>query len=105
MASEPAEDIQTSSALISAVMIDGTAYYLSQGSRIPNQEIEPDQTHTAYIEAEVSLGTFPQKDGESSYAPEGTPYVKYGSGYALKIDEYGWTFFLTWEECLEEQGK
>ncbi|HBA48679.1 MAG TPA: hypothetical protein DCZ91_12950 [Lachnospiraceae bacterium] len=105
MGSELTEDIQTPNALIPAVMIDGTVYYLSQGSPIPDQEIEPDQTDTGYVESEVSLGTFPQKDGESNYAPAGTPYVKYGNGYALKTDEYGWSYFLTWKERLEEQGQ
>lgn len=97
--SEAPED-QTPTASIPAVMIDGTIYYLSQGRLIPDKEIELDQI--GYTESEVSLDTFPERDGESNYAPAGTQYVKYGNGYALKLEEYGWSLFLTWEERLEE---
>ena len=87
--SESAEGSQVPSALIPAVMIDGVTYYLSQGYPIPDEEITLDQVD--YTESEVSLGKFPEKDKESNYAPAGTPYVKYGKGYALKMEESGWT--------------
>lgn len=86
---------------IPAIMIDGTIYYLSQGFNIPDEEINTDQIY--YTKSLVSA--CPEKDGESNYALEGTPYVKYGNGYALKIDKYGWTLFLTWEERLIELHK
>lgn len=101
MSSESGGDSQVPSALIPAVMIDGTIYYLSQGYPISDQEINPDQAD--YTIGEVPPGTFPENDGESNYAPEGTAYVKYGNGYALKIERYGWTLFLTWEDRLAEE--
>ncbi|MCI9221533.1 MAG: hypothetical protein HFH94_17820 [Lachnospiraceae bacterium] len=97
--SESAESSQVPSALIPAVMIDGIVYYLSQGYPIPDEEIILDQID--YTESEVSLGHFPEKDKESNYAPVGTPYVKYGKGYALKIEKSGWTLFLVWEDRLK----
>lgn len=97
--SESPEGSQVPSALIPAVMIDGIVYYLSQGYPIPDEEIILDQID--YIESEVSLGHFPEKDKESNYAPVGTPYVKYGKGYALKIEKSGWTLFLIWEDRLK----
>lgn len=101
MSLEPAESISAPSALIPAVMIDGTIYYLSQGYPIPDEEIGFEQI--GYTESEVSMGIFPGKEGESNYAPVGTLYVKHENGYALKIEEYGWTLFLTWEERLKHE--
>ena len=101
MSSEAREDIQVPNAIIPAIMIDGTIYYLSHGYPIPDKEINLDQIN--YTESEIPLYTYPEKDGESNYAPAGTPYVKHENGYALKIDEYGWTLFLTWEDRLAEE--
>lgn len=39
---------------------------------------------------------------ESNYAPAGTPYVKHGNGYALKIEKYAWTLLLTQEDQSAE---
>lgn len=93
---EPEEGGEAPSSVIPAVMIDGTIYYLSQGPTLSDQEV--DDSPAGYTESEVSLNVFPKKDGESNYAPAGTPYVKYENGYALKVDQYGWTLFLTWED-------
>lgn len=87
--------------LVPAVMIDGTVYYLSQGYPIPDSEVDSDQVE--YTESEVPLGTYPEKDGESNYAPAGTPYVKHGNGYALKMEKDSWSLFLTWEDRLAEE--
>lgn len=92
---------QVPSAPISAVMIDGTIYYLSQGYPIPENEVNLEQID--YIASEIPLNTCPEKDGESDYAPAGTAYVKHENGYALKMEKYGWTLFLTWEDQLAEE--
>lgn len=98
--SNPDEIPQVLTALIPAVMIDGTIYYLSQGYPIPDNEVNLDQID--YTESEIPLNAYPEKDGESNYAPVGTPYVKHENGYALKMEKYGWTLFLTWEDRLAE---
>lgn len=95
------EIAQVPSALIPAVMIDGTIYYLSQGYPIPDNEVNLDRID--YTESEIPLNTYPEKDGESNYAPAGTAYVKHENGYALKMEKYGWSLFLTWEDRLAEE--
>lgn len=99
--SNPDEITQVPSALIPAVMIDGTIYYLSQGYPIPDNEVNLDRID--YTESEIPLNTYPEKDGESNYAPAGTAYVKHENGYALKMEKYGWSLFLTWEDRLAEE--
>ncbi len=101
ISAESGEGGEVPGALIPAVMIEGTIYYLSQGYPIPDKEVNSDQA--SYTGSEVSLGTYPEKDGESNYAPMGTPYVKYEDGYVLKLEEYGWSLFLTWEDRLAEE--
>lgn len=101
ISAESGEGSEVPGALIPAVMIEGTIYYLSQGYPIPDKEVNSDQA--SYTGAEVSPGTYPEKDGESNYAPVGTPYVKYEDGYVLKLEEYGWSLFLTWEDRLAEE--
>lgn len=101
ISAESGEGGEVPGALIPAVMIEGTIYYLSQGYPIPDKEVNSDQA--SYTGSEVSLGTYPEKDGESNYAPVGTPYVKYEDGYVLKLEEYGWSLFLTWEDRLAEE--
>ena len=99
--SNPDEIAQVPSALIPAVMIDGTIYYLSQGYPIPDNEVNLDRID--YTESEIPLNTYPEKDGESNYAPAGTAYVKHENGYALKMEKYGWSLFLTWEDRIAEE--
>ena len=101
ISAESGEGGEVPGALIPAVMIEGTIYYLSQGYPIPDKEVNSDQA--SYTGSEVSLGTYPEKDGESNYAPVGTPYVKYEDGYVLKLEEQGWSLFLTWEDRLAEE--
>lgn len=95
------DETQVLTGMVPAVMIDGTIYYLSQGYPIPDNEVNRDQID--YTESVIPLDAYPEKDGESNYAPVGTPYVKHENGYALKMEKYGWRLFLTWEDRLAEE--
>lgn len=71
MSSEAREDIQVPNAIIPAIMIDGTIYYLSHGYPIPDKEINLDQIN--YTESEIPLYTYPEKMGNPIMLRQGRP--------------------------------
>jgi hypothetical protein len=77
------------STLPPSIMVDDVLYYLA-GNTI-TIDIEEDE-YLGIVTSKVGLSFFPSKNGQSNFAPEGTPYIKYEDGLAVFMDDR-WVFF------------
>lgn len=84
-------------ARIPSFIVDGVTYVLAE-NKLDELNIDvKEEDYAGRITSAISLSEVPTENGQSNYAPVGTPYIQYEdgfyeAGYAILIGET-WTFF------------